>query len=349
MPRIPKVPEAISRRDFLRKIGGAAAAAALPQAPAPAPAALAAAVARSIGPADHLPDAFASGFQVPGAGGGVLSLGDGSVLHVDGSHHVQGARGRAGWQLSKDQLQEAQAALRAARDAAASAPHGRRAHYNFLTKQWHELTDLGTDSEALRVGFLRPGVEGNYKYEDPLGVGELDFQAMRDNYGTLDQPPVSGSSHYRLWNHDPLNVQPHNQIDVLASEHEWGRAPFLQGKLREYHDRSAQARSRGQEVSPEQRARATQMMGELGRAPGVRQESPFDLPYRRGSRELEFDPPLDTARPLGGPEHVTRQNFRRYTGPLAPAMLAPLLFSPEEEQDSASRIRVLQQARAGGF
>ena len=146
MPRYPD-PASLSasllgpqnRRDFLKRLVGAAASAAMPKVPGTSVAPAAAVPSAGLNPADILPPAFAEGFDIPVMGGQVVSMGGKPVMwNAPELYH-----------MTKPEMLRVKAMLERANASLPALSGDQPLFYNHLTNQWHEMAGEGSIAEYL--------------------------------------------------------------------------------------------------------------------------------------------------------------------------------------------------------
>lgn len=155
MPRIPFLSDALlgpqNRREFLKRVTGAAASAALPKLPGvPADASPGVLPAAGLNPADILPPAFENGFHIPGVGGLLVSM-DGKPV-VWGENELM--------HMTKQQMLRTKAILGRANSALPVASGDQPLFYNHMTNQWHEMageSNINAIPESWRTRWLKAG------------------------------------------------------------------------------------------------------------------------------------------------------------------------------------------------
>lgn len=314
----------MSRREFLRRVGGAAGAAALPTLPAIA------AVPSQI-PADpfaealaqlarmKIPPALERGFRLPG---GAEILASGGDAHMWGPEDLFG--------MTKEEMQQTKAAMEAARAALPSAPKEGISYFNHLTGQWHRQANVQTKPHSWEFSYLRSGeevpsaiVEASKDFEPWLPE---DISSFRFTDGTLTKPgmPFKRAISQSGYPSQTGEVGPaRTQIENLTRDWREAQTQLLEAAKND--------------PTPEGRKRYQEQLDTLGLAPGGRYSMPpalQDTGTPTGLMSLLDDPsaPADDIQPNKlWQGRYPKGMYRAAAGSALAGLLAPIVM--QESQD----------------
>lgn len=210
--KLPQSGNGFSRRDFLKRVSGAAAAAAANRVlPADSAAALPAPPA-PIDPRSLLHESLSEGFDLPGNAGRLQMLG-GKAVHFGPENEFVGYMSRQRMQQAADAMNAARRSMPAleqptwaslvnraladGQDSAVTDLPSNLAplHYNHLTGQWHAAVRMPTERpdvynwRYLKAGELPPKGFAEFADVGDLAAAMDDVQESGYYYGTLSHPP----------------------------------------------------------------------------------------------------------------------------------------------------------------
>lgn len=336
----------MSRREFLRRVGGAAGAAALPSLP-PAAAALTQAAVPAIDPKLLLPPALVKGFNMPHGFGELVGQGP-----LTANWNADPALAS----LSRPQMQEIVAAMRRAKqtypgrdlamqklgplvDESASNDVYPDLAFNHLTGQWHATVRLPMPDGTIQTRYMIAGQQPPRELWDLQHLADMrrDLQESAHFEATLYEP----SGLYKIYANNPPAPR-FVDADSDPRETRWtfdlDRGDMADNLERNWlNERKYLFREQMQKTDNDARKVEPQLLDDLGLAPGGRYSMPpalQDTGTPTGLMSLLDDPsaPADDIQPNKlWQGRYPKGMYRAAAGSALAGLLAPIVM--QESQD----------------